>query len=123
MIIYWFMFNCVMTSDMTYICPIDRSTMKYGNFGDGYESEFGAVCHSCGFLYSKRDSGGLEDQARAYVTGVIGEYHSLKSKKKDFLQKLEHERSGLEQKIRKLKGCAQGEFESPLARVIFFDTM
>jgi|GEM_PF-5841942 len=110
-----------MVLEQTYICPIDGSAMREANLGDGYESTFGAVCGTCRFEYSKREFGNLQEQAVKYVSGVIDEYGSLKGKKKDFLRELDEKRSGLEAKLDLLKGCAQGEFASELARVIKYD--
>ncbi len=116
----------IMTSEIDYteddyICPIDGNTMNRANLGDGYESNFGAVCGTCRFESSNRDSGTLQEQAVRYVSGVIVVYQSLKDKKKALLDELDWTRSGLEEKLDLLKSCAQGEFVGPLARVIKYD--
>ena len=104
-----------------YICPIDRSQMRSVNLGDGYESDFGAMCGTCQFEYSRRESGGLEDQARRYVTKAIDDYQGLKSRAEGYLQELRNEKPGLEAKLDLLKSVAQGEFSGPLACVMKYE--
>ncbi len=104
-----------------YICPIDGSSMRSENLGDGHESDFGAVCGTCQFEYSRRAPGDLEDQARRYVSGVIDKYQGLKSRAQGYLQQLRDEKPGLEAKLDLLKKCAQGEFSEPLACVMKYE--
>ncbi len=103
----------------SYVCPIDGSSMTRANLGDGYESDFGAVCGKCHFEYSKRDSGSLDEQARKYVQGVVTEYKSIPGLEREAVRELREKESVLEQKIKVLRGCAQGEFLSEVGPVIF----
>ncbi len=111
----------------SYTCPIDGKVMENRYSGrDAFKAD-SSYCQTCDFEYIER-GGGLDDlavQAQRYVSGLVTDYRSLKSQKRVVLERIEREfdtkRSGLEEKMDKIKQCAQREFLGMVARVIYCD--